>query len=151
MHKVYWSWAWVEVWKSISIRKVPDADAERSRYCSRKLPSAAFQRAQVSAARWAERHWLGRNQRATTLGGFKLRHRHLHDGDLSDDEKKRIAKKVPAVNESSEYHRALFLLTLCMCRLDRDKASAILYCFARLSESNIRRRVNKLCITIGDF
>ena len=85
------------------------------------------------------------------LENFQLRLRHLQDEDLSDDEKKRIAKKVPAVNESSEYQRAMFLLTVGMCRLDRDKASAILYCFARLSESNIRRRVNKLCITIGDF
>ena len=33
------------------------------------------------------------------LKDFQLRHRHLQDGDLSDDEKKCIAKNVPAVNE----------------------------------------------------
>ena len=85
------------------------------------------------------------------LEDFQLRHRHLQNGDLSDEEKKRIAKKIPPVGEPSDYQSALLFLTLFMCKGDRDKACAILACFARLGEANIRRRVNKLINTIGAF
>ena len=83
------------------------------------------------------------------LEDFQLRHRHLQNGDLSDEEKKRIVKKIPPVGKPSDYQSALLFLTLFMCKGDRDKACAILACFARLGEANIRRRVNKLINTIG--
>ena len=80
-----------------------------------------------------------------------MRHRHLQLGDLSNEEKKRIVKKIPPVGEPSDYQSALLFLTLFMCKGDRDNASAILACFGRLGEANIRRRVNKNINTIGAF
>ena len=86
------------------------------------------------------------------MDDFQLRHRHLLKGDLSDEQKKRIVKKIPSPsNNSDEYQNALFLLAVFMCKGDRDKACAILYCFARLGDANIRRRVNKICNTISGY
>ena len=83
---------------------------------------------------------------------FQLRHRHLLRGDLSNEQKKRIVKKIPSPNETSdEYQNALFFLSVFMCKGDRDKACAIFYCFARLGEANIHRRVNKICNSISGY
>ena len=83
---------------------------------------------------------------------FHLRHRHLLKGDLSDEQKKRIVKKIPSPSETSdEYQNALFFLSVFMCKGDWDKAWAILYCFARLGEANIHRQVNKICNSISGF
>ena len=80
------------------------------------------------------------------LEDFRLRHRHLLIGDLTDEEKKCNAKRVAQLGVSSrEYQDALYLLTVFLCKFDSNKATAILFCFARMCESNIRRRVNKLC------
>ena len=53
------------------------------------------------------------------LEDFQLRHRHFVKGDLSNEEKKRIVKKILSVNESSEYHNALMFLTAFICKGDR--------------------------------
>ena len=65
---------------------------------------------------------------------FQLHHRHLLIGDHSDEEKKRILKKMPAPSDSSEYPNALFFLEVFMSSVDRTKACAILYCFERLGK-----------------
>ena len=85
------------------------------------------------------------------LEDFQLSHRHLEKGDLSDEEKKRIVKKIPSVNEPSDYHNALTFLTTFLCKGDRYKTCAILACFSRLGEANIRRRVNKLIACVTSF
>ena len=83
---------------------------------------------------------------------FQLRHRHLLKGDLSDEQKKRIVKKIPSPSDTSdEYQNALYLLAVFLCNGDRDKTYGILYCFARLGEANIHRRVNKICNTISGY
>ena len=85
------------------------------------------------------------------LEDFQLRHRHLEKGDLSDEEKKRIMKKIPSVNESSDYHNALLFLTAFLCKGDQYKTCAILACFSRVDEANIHRRVNKLIACVPSF
>ena len=82
---------------------------------------------------------------------FQLRHRHLLIGDLSDEQKKRIVK-IPSPSETfDDYQNGLFFLSVFMSKGDRDKACAILYCFARLGEANIHRRVNKICNCISGY
>ena len=83
------------------------------------------------------------------LEDFRLRHSHLLKGGQSDEEKKCIAKLIPPLGESSDYQEALYFLTVVLCQFDSNKANAILFCFARLVESNIRRQVNKLCRSYG--
>ena len=85
------------------------------------------------------------------LEDFQLHHRHLVKGDLSDEKKKRIVKKIPSVNESSDYHNALMFLTAFICKGDRYKTCAILACFSRLGEANVRRRINKLIACVPSF
>ena len=85
------------------------------------------------------------------LEDFQLRHRHLEKWDLSNEVKKRIVKKIPSVNEPSDYHNALTFLTAFLCKGDRYKTCAILFCFSRLGEANIRRRVNKLIACVPSF
>ena len=85
------------------------------------------------------------------LEDFQLRHRHLVKGDLSNEEKKLIVKKIPSVNEPSDYYNALFFLTAFLCNGDRYKTWAILACFSRLGEENVRRRVNKLIASVPNF
>ena len=75
---------------------------------------------------------------------FRLRHRHLCSGDLSFQDKKRVVKEVPLLNESTEYQRALYAITLHLCDFDRNKALAILYCFARVTLGNIRDKFIEL-------
>ena len=75
---------------------------------------------------------------------FCLRHRHLLRGDLSLKEKGQLIKQVPKLNETSDYQRALYLLTAHLCANDRNKAAAILFCFARVTENNIRRKLREL-------
>ena len=83
---------------------------------------------------------------------FQLRHCHLLKGDLSDEQKKRIVKKILSPSETSDaYQNALFFLSVFICKGDRDKACAILNCFARLGEANMHRRVNKICNYISGF
>ena len=85
------------------------------------------------------------------LEDIKLRNRHLLNADLSDEQKKRISKKIPAISVPSEYQSALFLLTVFICKFDKGKAFALLFCFARLNKQNILRRVNELCRNFGDI
>ena len=85
------------------------------------------------------------------LEDFRLRYRHLVKGDLSDEEKKHIVKKILSVNESSDYHNALTFLTAFLCKGDRYKTCAILACFSRLGEANVRRRINKLIACVPSF
>ena len=75
---------------------------------------------------------------------FCLRHRHLLRGDLTVAEKMRLIRKVPKLNESSQYQRALYALAVHLCENDRNKAAAILFCFARVKEFNIRRKFTQL-------
>ena len=76
---------------------------------------------------------------------FKLRVRHLSYDNLSNLEKKKIGDKIPAINNKSSYQQALYAMTIFLCKFDRNIASAILYCFARVSIANIRGQLNKLC------
>ena len=75
---------------------------------------------------------------------FCLRHRHLVRGDLSIKEKGQLVKQVPKLNESTEYQRALYAMTVQLCANDRNKAVAILFSFARVVEPNIRRKLSIL-------
>ena len=61
-----------------------------------------------------------------------MRHRHLLIGDLSYEENKRVAKHIPPLGGSSEYQDALYFLTVFLCKIDSNKASAIVFCLARL-------------------
>ena len=146
---IHWIWEGALIWQSRSLCEVSDTNSKRTRQCA----IAVFFHNLTSASSKRSRIWVKLTKMRLTWKCF----RKIFDCAIvicrletyQTMTKKRIAKRIQPLGESSDYQNALYFLTVFLCKFDSNKAISIIFCFARLCKKNDRRQVNKHCKNYG--